>query len=116
MQGETRKRLPRQPSTPSSDPDVRLILDNLFYHGYVPEELPQLPVPPRVGEVWLVDAGVDGGQLRIQLPSGPADLLVALGASLPLGAIADADGSLADLTTKFNALLAALRSSGLMDA
>jgi len=114
MQGSSRQRLPRQPSTPSSDPDILLILDNLFYHGYVPEELPQLPVPPRVGEMWLVDAGVDGGTLRIQLPGGPASLLEVLGSDVPLAAIADADGTLADLTAKFNSLLAELRAGGLL--
>jgi len=114
MRGDERRRLPRQPSTTSADPDILLILDNLFYHGYVPEELPQIPVPPRVGEIWLVPEGVDGGALRIQLPGGPADLMDALGISAPLAAIADADGTLADLTGKFNALLAQMRSSGLM--
>lgn len=33
---------------------------------------------------------------------------------VPLAAIADADGTLADLTTKFNTLLASLRTAGIL--
>lgn len=78
--GFPRTGLPRQPRTPTSDPNIRLLLDNLYYHGALEAD----PSSPREGEMWL-RGDTSTLELRAFLGGAPRVLATSseVGATIP---------------------------------